>query len=149
MCRQQQGSVWDPGAGRMDARGGNPPGEESGSRSQVGEQIAGRGQQKLIPFRFGRSLLGATTGFYGTSRDQKKIFSKTCEKVLDIRSRMWYSILTEGKVIRMTRTYKKAASYPHPTNYPHHNRHTNHRGLRKRMDRRDRRRLNRFAENFA
>lgn len=42
----------------------------------------------------------------------------------------------------MTRTYKKSASYPHPTNY-RHNRHTNHRGLRKRMDRRDRRKLNR------
>ena len=41
----------------------------------------------------------------------------------------------------MTRTYKKSASYPHPTNL---SRHTNHRGLRKRMDRRDRRRLNRF-----
>ena len=38
----------------------------------------------------------------------------------------------------MTRTYKKSASYPH------HNRHTNSRTLRKRMDRRDRRRLNRF-----
>ena len=43
----------------------------------------------------------------------------------------------------MNRTYKKSASYPHPTNYGH-SRHTNHRGLRKRMDRRDRRRLNRF-----
>lgn len=42
----------------------------------------------------------------------------------------------------MTRTYKKSASYPHPTNY-RHNHHTNHRGLRKRMDRRDRRKLNR------
>lgn len=41
----------------------------------------------------------------------------------------------------MTRTYKKAASYVHPTDLT---RHTNHRGLRKRLDRRDRRRLNRF-----
>ena len=48
----------------------------------------------------------------------------------------------------MTRTYKKAASYPHPTNYPHHNRHTNHRGLRKRMDRRDRRALNRAVVSW-
>ena len=46
----------------------------------------------------------------------------------------------------MNRTYKKSASYPHPTNYPLHNRHTNHRGLRKRMDHRDRRRLNNFNE---
>lgn len=41
----------------------------------------------------------------------------------------------------MTRTYKKAASYIHPTDLT---RHTNHRGLRKRLDRRDRRRLNHF-----
>jgi hypothetical protein len=48
----------------------------------------------------------------------------------------------------MDRTYKKDASYPHPTNYPHHNRHTNHRGLRKRMDRRDRRKLNREVASW-
>lgn len=48
----------------------------------------------------------------------------------------------------MTRTYKKAASYIHPTDL-YHNRHTNHRGLQKRLDRRDRRRLNRFAKDFA
>ncbi len=42
----------------------------------------------------------------------------------------------------MTRTYKKSASYIHPTDLT---RHTNHRGLRKRMDRLDRRRLNREA----
>ena len=46
----------------------------------------------------------------------------------------------------MTRTYKKAASYPHPTNL---SRHTNHRGLRKRMDKRDRRRLNRTSWEVA
>lgn len=44
----------------------------------------------------------------------------------------------------MTRTYKKSASTPQPKGiWP--SRHTNHRGLRKRMDRRDRRRLNRLA----
>ena len=48
----------------------------------------------------------------------------------------------------MDRTYKKDASYPYPTNYPHHNRHTNHRGLRKRMDRRDRRKLNREVASW-
>lgn len=42
----------------------------------------------------------------------------------------------------MNRTYKKAASYPSVTNL---SRHTNNRALRKRMDRRDRRRLNRLA----
>ena len=42
----------------------------------------------------------------------------------------------------MDRTYKKDASYPHPTN-------TNHRGLRKRMDRRDRRKLNREVASWA
>ena len=47
----------------------------------------------------------------------------------------------------MTRTYKKSASYPHPTNY-RHNRHTNSRTLRKRMDRRDRRALNREAASW-
>ena len=49
----------------------------------------------------------------------------------------------------MTRTYKKSACYPHPTNYPHHNRHTNSRALRKRMDRIDRRRLNAYAKAWA
>lgn len=49
----------------------------------------------------------------------------------------------------MDRTYKKDASYPDPTNYPHHNRHTNHHGLRKRMDRRDRRKLNREVASWA
>ena len=49
----------------------------------------------------------------------------------------------------MNRTYKKDASYPHPTNYPHHNRHTNSRTLRKRMDRRDRRKLNRLSWEVA
>ena len=43
----------------------------------------------------------------------------------------------------MNRTYKKSAMTPQPKGiWPC--RHTNHRGLRKRMDRRDRRRLNRF-----
>ena len=46
----------------------------------------------------------------------------------------------------MDRTYKKSASYPHPTNLT---RHTNCRKLRKRMDQRDRRRLNAFAKSFA
>ena len=49
----------------------------------------------------------------------------------------------------MNRTYKKSASYPHPTNNPHHNRPTNSRTQRKRMDRRDRRRLNRFSTEVA
>lgn len=48
----------------------------------------------------------------------------------------------------MDRTYKKDASYPHPTNY-NRNRHTNHRGLRKRMDRRDRRKLNREVASWG
>lgn len=44
----------------------------------------------------------------------------------------------------MTRTYKKSAIRPQPRDvWPC--RHTNHRGLRKRMDRIDRRRLNRFT----
>ncbi len=42
----------------------------------------------------------------------------------------------------MNRTYKKSASYTHPTSLT---RHTNCRKLRKRLDRRDRRRLNREA----
>jgi len=42
----------------------------------------------------------------------------------------------------MNRTYKKSASYIHPTDL---SRHTNCRKLRKRLDRRDRRRLNRLA----
>ena len=42
----------------------------------------------------------------------------------------------------MTRTYKKSATYPAVTNVT---RHTNNRALRKRMDRRDRRRLNRIS----
>lgn len=46
----------------------------------------------------------------------------------------------------MTRTYKKAASYIHPTDL---SRHTNCRKLRKRLDRRDRRRLNRFTKDYA
>ena len=46
----------------------------------------------------------------------------------------------------MTRTYKKSASYPHPTNLT---RHTNSRALRTRMDRRDRRKLNREIENWG
>jgi len=46
----------------------------------------------------------------------------------------------------MTRAYKKAASYTHPTSLT---RHTNHRGLRKRLDRRDRRRLNQVAKLYA
>jgi hypothetical protein len=58
------------------------------------------------------------------------------------------SVEREGRNT-MNRTYKKSASYPHPTNYPNHNRHTNHRGLRKRMDRRDRRRLNRLSWEVA
>ena len=42
----------------------------------------------------------------------------------------------------MNRTYKKSATRPQPRDiWPC--RHTNHRGLRKRMDRRDRRKLNR------
>ena len=48
----------------------------------------------------------------------------------------------------MTRTYKKAASTPQPKDiWPC--RHTNCRALRKRMDRRDRRRLNRVASAWA
>lgn len=48
----------------------------------------------------------------------------------------------------MTRTYRKAASTPQPK-WVWPCRHTNSRALRKRMDRRDRRRLNRFAQNYA
>ena len=44
----------------------------------------------------------------------------------------------------MNRTYKKSASTPQPKGI-WCARHTNSRKLRKRMDRRDRRRLNRFA----
>ena len=48
----------------------------------------------------------------------------------------------------MDRTYKKSACTPQPKCvWPC--RHTNHRGLRKRMDRIDRRRLNAFAKSFA
>ena len=44
----------------------------------------------------------------------------------------------------MTRTYKKSAITPQPKNiWPY--RHTNHRGLLKRMDRINRRRLNHFS----
>lgn len=45
----------------------------------------------------------------------------------------------------MNRTYKKAATYPSTTNLT---RHTNHRGLRKRMDRIDRRKLNRWTKEM-
>jgi hypothetical protein len=48
----------------------------------------------------------------------------------------------------MTRTYRKAACTPQPKwEWPC--RHTNHRGLRKRMDRIDRRRLNRICKEVA
>lgn len=47
----------------------------------------------------------------------------------------------------MDRTYKKAASTPQPKGI-WQARHTNDRELRKRMDRRDRRRLNRQAKNW-
>ena len=44
----------------------------------------------------------------------------------------------------MNRTYKKSATTPQPKDiWPC--RHTNSRTLRKRMDRRDRRKLNRFS----
>ena len=47
----------------------------------------------------------------------------------------------------MNRTYKKSACLPQPKDiWPL--RHTNHRGLRKRMDRIDRRRLNRFTKEM-
>ena len=47
----------------------------------------------------------------------------------------------------MTRTYKKSATRPQPRDvWPC--RHTNHRGLRKRMDRIDRRRLNRITKEM-
>ena len=45
----------------------------------------------------------------------------------------------------MTRTYKKDATFPSSTNLT---RHTNCRKLRKKMDRIDRRRLNRFAQSW-
>jgi hypothetical protein len=45
----------------------------------------------------------------------------------------------------MNRTYKKEARKPSATNLT---RHTNHRGLRKRMDRADRRRLNELTKKF-
>lgn len=45
----------------------------------------------------------------------------------------------------MTRTYKKDATFPSNTNLT---RHTNCRKLRKKMDRIDRRRLNRFAQSW-
>lgn len=46
----------------------------------------------------------------------------------------------------MTRTTTKGACKPAITNLT---RHTNSRALRKRMDRIDRRRLNRYAKSFA
>ena len=71
------------------------------------------------------------------ARDDEKMYHRLC-----------YYKNVERKGSEMDRTYKKSASYPHPTNYPHHNRHTNSRTLRKRMDRRDRRQLNRIAEEI-
>lgn len=46
----------------------------------------------------------------------------------------------------MTRTYKKEVIVPSNTNLT---RHTNFRKLRKKMDRIDRRRLNRFAKSWT
>ena len=45
----------------------------------------------------------------------------------------------------MTRSYKKDAMFPSNTNLT---RHTNRRKLRKKMDRIDRRHLNRFAQSW-
>jgi len=61
---------------------------------------------------------------------------------------VYYNGVKRKELIRMNRTYKKSAMTPQPKDiWPA--RHTNHRGLRKRMDRIDRRRLNRICKEVA
>ena len=51
MCGQQQGSVWDPGAGRMDAKGGDLSGK-NGLEPASG-QVNSQKLEPMAPFSFG------------------------------------------------------------------------------------------------